>query len=184
MIQATQLRRGNTILHNGELFQVVDYQHITPGNWRGMVQTKLRNMRTGSIIDHRFRSEDRLEKAVLDQREMDADLSVVVALGPVIDAVEAVHVPRRVLDEGYVPGRGRLLDEALPADPAVGPLVVVRLHELLELPGAVFGPEPFGLPLAVLAPLHLVRAVAVLFGTFHDACHAGKIRAKSLDRFP
>jgi elongation factor P len=71
MIQATQLRRGNTILHNGELFQVVDYQHITPGNWRGMVQTKLRNMRTGSIIDHRFRSEDRLERAILDQREME-----------------------------------------------------------------------------------------------------------------
>src|SRR4026209_2707926 len=71
MIQATQLRKGNTILHNNELFQVVDYTHITPGNWRGMVQTKLRNLRTGSIIDHRFRSEDRVERAVLDQREME-----------------------------------------------------------------------------------------------------------------
>jgi elongation factor P len=71
MIQATQLRKGNKILHNGELFQVVDYTHITPGNWRGMVQTKLRNLRTGSIIDHRFRSEDRVEKAILDDREME-----------------------------------------------------------------------------------------------------------------
>jgi len=71
MIQATQLRRGNTILHNGELFQVVDYMHITPGNWRGMVQTKLRNLRTGSIVDHRFRSEDRVERAILDEREME-----------------------------------------------------------------------------------------------------------------
>jgi len=71
MIQATQLRRGNTILHNGELYQVVDYQHITPGNWRGMVQTKLRRMATGAIIDHRFRSEDRLERAILDDREME-----------------------------------------------------------------------------------------------------------------
>src|SRR5436309_14870599 len=71
MIQATQLRKGNTILHNGELFQVVDYTHITPGNWRGMVQTKLRNLRTGAIIDHRFRSEDRVEKAILDDREME-----------------------------------------------------------------------------------------------------------------
>src|SRR6187399_2638512 len=44
MIQATQLRRGNTILHNGELFQVVDY---------------------------RFRSEDRCERAILDDREME-----------------------------------------------------------------------------------------------------------------
>ena len=71
MIQATQLRRGNTILHNKELFQVVDYMHITPGNWRGMVQTKLKNLKTGSIIDHRFRSEDRLERAILDEREME-----------------------------------------------------------------------------------------------------------------
>ena len=71
MIQATQLRKGNTILHNGELFQVVDYTHITPGNWRGMVQTKLRNLRSGAIIDHRFRSEDRVEKAILDDREME-----------------------------------------------------------------------------------------------------------------
>ncbi len=71
MIQATQLRRGNTILHNGELYQVVDYQHITPGNWRGMVQTKLRRLATGAIIDHRFRSEDRVERAVLDEREME-----------------------------------------------------------------------------------------------------------------
>src|SRR5438132_12699327 len=69
MIQATQLRRGNTILLNGELYQVVDYQHITPGNWRGMVQTKLRKLSTGSIIDHRFRTEDRVERAILDERE-------------------------------------------------------------------------------------------------------------------
>ena len=71
MIQATQLRKGNTILLNNELYQVVDYQHITPGNWRGMVQTKLRKLSTGSIMDHRFRSEDRVERAVLDEREME-----------------------------------------------------------------------------------------------------------------
>src|SRR5256712_9092484 len=71
MIQATQLRRGNTILMNGALYQVVDYQHITPGNWRGMVQTKLRKLSTGAIIDHRFRSEDRVERAVLDERAME-----------------------------------------------------------------------------------------------------------------
>src|SRR5437773_5723903 len=71
MIQATQLRRGNTMLMNGELYQVVDYQHITPGNWRAMVQTKLRKLSTGAIIDHRFRSEDRVERAILDEREME-----------------------------------------------------------------------------------------------------------------
>src|SRR5437870_12893962 len=71
MIQATQLRRRNTILLNGELYQVVDYQHITPGNWRGMVQTKLRKLSTGSIMDHRLRSEERVDRAILDEREME-----------------------------------------------------------------------------------------------------------------
>ena len=70
MIQATQLRRGNAIVLNGQVFKVVDHKHITPGNWRGMVQTKLRNLQTGALIDHRFRSEDRVERAILDERAM------------------------------------------------------------------------------------------------------------------
>lgn len=71
IISATQLKKGMIIKLNGELFQVFSYQHITPGNWRGMVQTKLRNVKTGSIIEHRFRSEDRVERAFLDEREME-----------------------------------------------------------------------------------------------------------------
>jgi elongation factor P len=67
MIQATQIRRGMCIRHDNELFRVVSKQHITPGNWRGMVQAKIRNLRTGAIIDHRFRSEDRVERAVLQE---------------------------------------------------------------------------------------------------------------------
>jgi elongation factor P len=46
-------------------------QHITPGNWRGMVQAKIRHLKTGSIIEHRFRSEDRIERAILDETEME-----------------------------------------------------------------------------------------------------------------
>jgi elongation factor P len=71
MIPATQIKKGMVIIHNGELYQVVSFQHVTPGNWRGMVQTKLRNLKTGSIVDNRFRSEDRVDRAVLDQHEME-----------------------------------------------------------------------------------------------------------------
>lgn len=71
MINATQLRVGMTIVHNGELCKVLEVQHITPGNWRGMVQTKLRNVRSGSSAAYRFRSEDRVEKANLEQHEME-----------------------------------------------------------------------------------------------------------------
>ena len=71
MIQATQLKRGMCIKHDNELYRLVSAQHITPGNWRGMVQAKIRNLKTGAISEHRFRSEDRVERAILDETEME-----------------------------------------------------------------------------------------------------------------
>ncbi len=70
MIQATQMKRGMCIKHENDLYRVVSTQHITPGNWRGMVQTKIRHLKSGSIVEHRFRSEDRVERAILDDTEM------------------------------------------------------------------------------------------------------------------
>ncbi|OFV96405.1 MAG: elongation factor P [Acidobacteria bacterium RIFCSPLOWO2_02_FULL_61_28] len=70
MVAATQLRPGNVIKHAGELYSVFSVVHRTPGNLRAFVQAKLRNLRTGAIIEHRFRSEDRIEQAVLDESEM------------------------------------------------------------------------------------------------------------------
>ena len=57
MIGATQIKRGMAIKLNGELYRVFSFLHITPGNWRGMVQTKLKSVKSGSIIEHRFRSD-------------------------------------------------------------------------------------------------------------------------------
>lgn len=71
MIQATQVRRGNIIRMGDDLFRVVDFHHLTPGNWRAFVQSKLKNLRTGAIIEHRFRSDDLVEKIALDKREME-----------------------------------------------------------------------------------------------------------------
>ena len=71
MIQATQMKRGMCIKHDNDLYRVVSTQHITPGNWRGMVQAKIRHLRTGAIMEHRFRSEDRVERAILDETEME-----------------------------------------------------------------------------------------------------------------
>jgi elongation factor P len=71
MIQATQLKRGMCIKHEGDLYRVVEAQHKTPGNLRGMVQAKIRHLKTGSISDHRFRSVDIVERAILDESEME-----------------------------------------------------------------------------------------------------------------
>ncbi len=71
MIQATQLRPGMVILFNGELHTVFSMTHRTPGNLRGFVQAKMRNLRSGSMFEHRFASEDRVERAQLEQHEME-----------------------------------------------------------------------------------------------------------------
>jgi len=71
MLQATQLRPGMVIKFNNELFTVFSVNHRTPGNLRGFVQAKMRNLRSGSMIEHRFSSEDRVEKAQLDEHEME-----------------------------------------------------------------------------------------------------------------
>ena len=71
MISATGLRRGMVIRRDGELFSVFSFTHLTPGNKRGFVQTKLRNLRTGALIDHRFRSVDTVERVALEQQEME-----------------------------------------------------------------------------------------------------------------
>jgi len=58
------------ILHDGKPCRVVSVLHVTPGNWRGMVQTKMQNLVTGSNAEHRFRSEDKVEKANMEQHTL------------------------------------------------------------------------------------------------------------------
>jgi elongation factor P len=71
MIDATQIRKGMIIIMDGTLYRVMEMQLITPGRWKAMVQTKLRNIQNGSQTEHRFRSEERLEQARLDEVEME-----------------------------------------------------------------------------------------------------------------
>ncbi len=59
------------IVFEGEPCRVVEFRHHTPGNLRAMIQTKLRSIRTGSSFEHRFRSVDTIEKASLEQHEME-----------------------------------------------------------------------------------------------------------------
>jgi len=53
-----------------DLFRVLDLQHFTPGNKRGFVQAKMRNIRTGMQGDNKFRAEEDVERAILDERQM------------------------------------------------------------------------------------------------------------------
>jgi elongation factor P len=69
-MQATRLRKGMLIKMGADLFRVLDLQHVTPGNLRGFVRVKLRNIRNGSLADQKLRSEDEIERATLDEKSM------------------------------------------------------------------------------------------------------------------
>jgi elongation factor P len=69
-IQATRLKKGNLIVLDGDLYRILELQHVTPGNLRGFVRVKLRNIRNGTLQDQRLRSEDVIQRASLDEIEM------------------------------------------------------------------------------------------------------------------
>ena len=71
MISATQMRPGMVVKFNNDLFSVFSVNHRTPGNLRGFVQAKMRNLRSGTMMEHRFSSEDKVERAILDEVQME-----------------------------------------------------------------------------------------------------------------
>ncbi len=70
-ISANDIRKGMVILFEGTPVKVMEFHHHTPGNLRAMVQTRLRNLLTGNSFEHRFRSNDTLDKVTLEQHKMD-----------------------------------------------------------------------------------------------------------------
>jgi elongation factor P len=70
-ISANDIRRGMILIFEGEPCKVMEFQHKTPGNLRAMVQTRMRNLRTGNSFEHRFSSSDKVDKAVMEQHQME-----------------------------------------------------------------------------------------------------------------
>ena len=99
-MNANDLRPGMVINHNGELFSIHKAEHRTPGNLRAFVQARMRNLRTGAMIDHRFRSEDTVERAVIDEVDMqflyaDGDSFYFMNTG----TYEQIHLPKDVIGD-------------------------------------------------------------------------------------
>jgi elongation factor P len=69
-IQATRLKKGMLVKMGQDLFRVLELQHVTPGNLRGFVRVKFRNIRNGALADEKLRSEDTVDRATLDERQM------------------------------------------------------------------------------------------------------------------
>jgi elongation factor P len=69
-IQATRLRKGMLIKLGNDLFRILDLHHLTPGNKRAHIQARMRNIRTLTLTDEKFRAESDVERATLDERQM------------------------------------------------------------------------------------------------------------------
>jgi len=67
---ATRLRKGHLITLRSALYRVLEVKHLTPGKGKGFVQAKLRDVRAGTLTDHKFRSEDSVDRATFDVRSM------------------------------------------------------------------------------------------------------------------
>jgi elongation factor P len=70
MASVSEFRTGMAIRHNNDIYMVVEFQHVTPGNWRAMLRTKLKNVKTGRVIDVTFRMTDKIEEVRLIAKEM------------------------------------------------------------------------------------------------------------------
>ena len=99
-IQATRLRKGNLIKVGDDLLRILELHHLTPGNKRGFVQCEGRNIRTSTLVDCKFRAEEDIERAILDEHEMqylynDGDAFHFMNVA----SFEQLHIDREVLGD-------------------------------------------------------------------------------------
>ncbi|MBA4809779.1 MAG: elongation factor P, partial [Acidimicrobiales bacterium] len=69
-VSTNDFKNGWTILQDGNLMQVVEFQHVKPGKGHAFVRTKLKNIRSGSVVEKTFRAGESIERATIDKREM------------------------------------------------------------------------------------------------------------------
>ncbi|MDZ7335737.1 MAG: elongation factor P [candidate division KSB1 bacterium] len=70
MTAISEFRTGKAIRFNNDVWIITEFQHVTPGNWRAMVRTKLKNAKTGRVIENTFRMTDEIEEVYLEEKQM------------------------------------------------------------------------------------------------------------------
>ncbi|MDQ3955440.1 MAG: elongation factor P [Actinomycetota bacterium] len=100
MISTNDMRPGQTLELDGTLFTIVNYQHVKPGKGQAFVKTKLKNVKSGAVVDRTFRADEKVNLAVLDKREMQylyEDEAGLVFMDN--ESYEQVHVDRDLLGD-------------------------------------------------------------------------------------
>jgi elongation factor P len=70
VISSNDIRNGITIKIDDGLFTIIDFQHVKPGKGGAFVRTTLKNVRNGAVVERTFRAGERMERAIIDKREM------------------------------------------------------------------------------------------------------------------
>ena len=100
MISTNDMRPGQTLDLDGNLFTIVNYQHVKPGKGQAFVKTKLKNIKSGAVVDRTFRADEKVNLAVLDKREMQylyEDAAGLVFMDN--ESYEQTHVSRELLGD-------------------------------------------------------------------------------------
>jgi elongation factor P len=128
-VSTNDLKNGMTLELDGVLFQVIEFQHVKPGKGGAFVRTKLRNVKTGAVIERTFNAGVKVAQAIVERKQMQflySDASDAVFMD--LDTYDQIHVGEAVLGDA-----GRWLAEGAEAQ--------VALHEgvpiSLELPASV-----------------------------------------------
>ncbi len=70
IVSTNDLKNGMTLELDGGLWNVVEFQHVKPGKGHAFVRSKLKNARTGAVVDKTFRADEKVERAIIDKRAM------------------------------------------------------------------------------------------------------------------
>lgn len=129
MISTNDFRTGLTIELEGDVYQIIDFQHVKPGKGSAFVRSKLKNVRTGAVIERTFRAGEKVETARIDRREM----QYLYAAGTSHTFMDTETFEQLTLTEDHLGENLKFLKENM--------LITVLLHEGqilgIELPNFV-----------------------------------------------
>jgi len=166
-INATQIRRGNVIVVDGDPCRVIEFHHHTPGNLRAFVQAKLRNLRTGTQFERRFRAADTLDRAVLETHE----LQFLYHDGQIYHFMNSETFEQVPLDDEAIGEAGRWLSEGMTiqAEFYEGKPIGISLPKSLELKVELTDPPIQGATKSAMTkPATLENGVVVQVPAFVD----------------
>ncbi len=101
MATTSDFRAGLTIRYNNDLWTIVEFQHVNPGNWRAFVRAKMKNLKTGQVIENRFRAGQDVDVVRIEQRNYqylyrDGEMLVFMEN----ETFEQISIPENVVGEG------------------------------------------------------------------------------------